>query len=70
MSDTPIREMMPAIICENSLESVRKFPYIMGDWYEGRARAAASIHPTPGNIGAANEIRFLTGDYARRHYHV
>lgn len=52
------------------MEFVRKFPCSMGDWYDGRASAAALIHPTPGNIGAANEIRFLTGDYARRHYHV
>lgn len=68
LSEVPVSETMPSIICANSLESVRKYPNVLGDWYQGRARASALIHPTPENIGAANEITFLTGDYSRRHY--
>lgn len=66
--DVEIFEMMPTIICEQSLRVVRRFPGTLPEWYEGRAASAALIHPTPFNIGAANEIRFLNGDYLRRHY--
>lgn len=64
---------MPTIICRNTLETVREWnsmPESMAEWYQGRAMAAALIHPTIENISAAHEVRFLTGDYARRHYHV
>lgn len=58
---------MARIICEQSLDSVRKFPKLMPQYYSGRARASALIYPTVETLSCRNEIEFLIGDYADRH---
>ena len=68
MSDSLIKPLMPAIICNNSLKSLRQYPWMLSEWISGRAAAAAQIEPTIENIAAKNECNFLATDYADRHF--
>lgn len=70
MRYAPNPEMMAAIICQNTLCNVRVevgTSYI-NEWQAGRVAAASQIFPSIENIAAANEVHFLTGDYAQRHF--
>lgn len=70
MSYFPDPELMASIICANTLKDVRAevgTSYI-NEWQAGRVAAASLIFPSIENIAAANEVRFLTGRYARRHF--
>ena len=64
-------ETLATHIAEHSLEMVRKYQkdqLNMNQWYDGRASVAALMHPCVETLAARNEIRFLIGDYKRRHY--
>ena len=66
----PRHESMSLIIAEQSLKGSRsKTTREMREWYDGRANAAALIHPCLETLAAANECRFLIG-YHLRHNHV
>ena len=70
MSYFPNPELMATVICQHTLRDVRVevgTSYI-NEWQTGRVEAAALIFPSIENISAANEVRFLTGRYARRHF--
>jgi hypothetical protein len=58
---------MAVIIAVQSLNTVRKYPMSMPQWYEGRAAAAALIYPCVETLTAHNEIHFLNTHYAQRH---
>ncbi len=69
MSYIPNPRQMAGIIAAGSLKSVRENPNNhLGDWFDGRACAVALMFQEPELIAAANEIRFLIGNYALRHY--
>lgn len=60
-------QRMAEAIAIQSLDAVRKLPTsTINEWLEGRASASALIYPTPVTVGAKNECRFLSGEYARR----
>jgi len=63
----PRASVMAVIIANQSLNTVRKYPMSMPQWYEGRAAAAALIYPCVETLSAHNEIKFLNGSYAQRH---
>lgn len=54
-------------VAEWSLRDVRRWPFSMAEYNEGRVRAAAVIYPCVETLAARNEVIFLKGDYAKRH---
>jgi hypothetical protein len=59
------------IIARETLNRVRTDPADkcgMAEWHDGRASAAALMYPMTETVSAANEIRFLVGQYRTRHY--
>jgi hypothetical protein len=69
--NTMTTETLAIHIAEHSLEMVRKYQESqtgMSEWYDGRASAAALMNPCVETLAARNEIRFLIGDYTRRHF--
>ena len=63
----PDMQIMAIIIAKQCIDRVRKWPYSLPEWYEGRANAAATIYPCIETLSAINEIKFLHGDYVKRH---
>ena len=64
-------ETLAIHIAEHSLEMVRKYQKDqlgMNEWYDGRVSAAALMYACPQTLAARNEVRFLTGEYCRRHF--
>jgi hypothetical protein len=60
---------MAKVVAEESLDAIRHNPNsYLREWEEGRVSVAALIYPCAETISARNEIRFLIGDYRRRHY--
>jgi hypothetical protein len=65
----PDPHRMAHVIAASSLKYCRENPNnLLHEWHDGRCTAAALISPSLETIGAANEVRFLTGDYRRRHF--
>jgi hypothetical protein len=40
----------------------------LGDWHDGRTTAIALMYYEPEILAAANEVRFLVGQYKWRHF--
>ncbi len=65
----PDPHRMAQIIAASSLKDCRANPNNqLGDWHDGRTTAIALMYYEPEILAAANEVRFLVGQYKWRHF--
>ncbi len=65
----PDPHQMACIIAASSLKDVRANPnHQLGEWFDGRTAAIALMYPEVELLSAANEVRFLVGQYCWRHF--